>query len=177
MNDENWRRLEGSWERLTWAREHWQRLNGRPLTMADAAAALQMKDGTYRAYERPPGTSKHTSLSYEVARQFANKFHTNWRWLLHGSGSPFDPEQQSPSAPMVIAIKAEFDPESQSWWAEAEIDERHALTTGAPSLDELLSQIPLVLRDLLADAYPDTDISFSVVAVAHKTGVVNTRAA
>lgn len=172
--DENWRRLEGSWERLIWARERWQKINARPLNAADAAVALQMKKGTYRAYERPPGTSKHTSLGYEAAQKFAGKFHVNWRWLLHGS--PFDPEQ-SPSAPMVVAIKAEFDAETQSWWAEAEIDERHALTTGAPSLDELLNRIPVVLKDLLADAYPDTDISFSVVAVAHKTGVVNTRAA
>jgi hypothetical protein len=174
MDDENWRRLKGSWARLKWARERWQKMNSRPLTAADAAASLQMKEGTYRAYERAPDASKHTPINYDVARQFAGKFHINWRWLL--DGTPFDPEQ-SPRAPMVVAIKAEFDPETQSWWAEAEIDERHALTTGAPSLDELLNRIPVVLRDLLADAYPDTDISFSVVAVAHKTGVVNTRAA
>src|SRR6185436_1097584 len=62
--DENWRRLEGSWERLIWARERWQKMNARPLNAADAAVALQMKEGTYRAYERPPSTSKHTSLGY-----------------------------------------------------------------------------------------------------------------
>jgi hypothetical protein len=176
MDNEDWRRLDGSWTRLKWARRRWQKMNSRSLTAADAAASLQMKEGTYRAYERPPGASKHTPLKHEAARQFAGKFQTNWSWLLDARGSPFDHEQ-SPRAPMLIAIKAEFDPETQSWWAEAEIDERHALTTGAPSLDELLNRIPVVLRDLLADAYPDTDISFSVVAVAHKTGVVNTRAA
>lgn len=50
---------------------------------------------------------------------------------------------------MLIFILAEFDPDSESWWAEAEIDERHALTTGAATLDGLLERIPIVLRDLV----------------------------
>jgi hypothetical protein len=48
-----------------------------------------------------------------------------------------------------IEITAKFDPDSESWWATADIDDRHALTTGAPTLDELLERIPTVLRDLL----------------------------
>jgi hypothetical protein len=50
---------------------------------------------------------------------------------------------------MLIVVKAEFDPDSESWWAEAEIDERHALATGAATLDGLLERIPIVLRDLV----------------------------
>jgi hypothetical protein len=175
MKHNDWQRLDGSWSRLKWAREHWQRTNDQPLNAAAAAKSLQMEEGTYRAYERPPEASKHTPLNYEMAQKFARKFHVNWPWLLHKRGSPFDLEQ--PSAPMVIMIKAEFDSESQSWWAEADVDERNTLTTGATTLEELLDRIPIVLRDLLIDDYPDTNISFSVVAVAHKTGVVNTRAA
>jgi hypothetical protein len=49
-----------------------------------------------------------------------------------------------------IEIAAEFDPDSESWWATADIDDRHALTTGAATLDELLERIPAVLRDLMA---------------------------
>lgn len=51
----------------------------------------------------------------------------------------------------MIVIDVQFDAESTSWWAEAEIDERHALTTGALTLAELLERIPVVLRDLLID--------------------------
>lgn len=50
---------------------------------------------------------------------------------------------------MLIVIKS--DPDSESWWAEAEIDEQHALATGAATLDELLERIPAVLRNLLAE--------------------------
>jgi hypothetical protein len=46
-------------------------------------------------------------------------------------------------------LRIKFDPDSESWWAEAEIDERHALTTGAATLDGLLERIPIVLRDLV----------------------------
>jgi hypothetical protein len=62
-----------------------------------------------------------------------------------------------------IVVKAEFDPDSESWWATADIDARHTLTTGAPTLDELLERIPAVLRDLLVDAYPNAEIPFSIV--------------
>ena len=55
------------------------------------------------------------------------------------------------AAPM-ITVEVEFDPESQSWWATADIDEKHALATGADTFEELLNRIPIVLRSLLSDA-------------------------
>ena len=111
-----------------------------------------------------------------MAQKFANKFQINSQWLYNKLGTPFDVDHLT-NAPMMIMIRAEFDPESQSWWAAADIDQKHALTTGADTFEELINRIPVVLRDLLVDAYPNIDIPFSVVAIAHKTGVVNTRAA
>jgi len=58
-----------------------------------------------------------------------------------------------------------------------ELSQVRITTTGADTFEELLERIPVVLRDLLVDTYPDIDIPFSVVAIAHKTGVVNTRVA
>jgi len=49
-----------------------------------------MKEGTYRAYERPPDASKATRLDYEAARDFARKFGVSWAWLLNDVGSPDD---------------------------------------------------------------------------------------
>jgi len=97
-------------------------------------------------------------------------------YLLTGKNLvPPDAFKRSKPVPMLIVIKAEFDPDSESWWATADIDDRHALATGAPTLNELLERIPIVLRSLLAEAYPDTEIPFSIVA--HKFSVVNTRVA
>ena len=74
---------------------------------------------------------------------------------------------------LKIVIQAHFDAQSRSWWAEAEIDEHHALATGAPTLDALLTRIPIVLRDLLADAYPDAQIPYEVVA--HQSSILDMR--
>ena len=52
----------------------------------------------------------------------------------------------------MIIVRVKFDSESQSWWATADIDERHALATGADTFEELLNRIPGVLRSLLIDA-------------------------
>ena len=52
----------------------------------------------------------------------------------------------------MIIVRVKFDSESQSWWATADIDERHALATGADTFEELLNCIPVVLRSLLIDA-------------------------
>jgi hypothetical protein len=79
------------------------------------------------------------------------------------------------SRAIKIRVQARFDPQSNSWWAEADIDEHHALATGAATFEELLARIPIVLRNLLADAYPDAEIPYEVVA--HQSSVVNTRAA
>jgi hypothetical protein len=176
MKQNQWQHLDNAWDRVRWARERWQEKTGQPMNMAGAAAALGMEAGTYRAYEREPGSSKNTRLTYEMAQKFANKFQINSQWLYNKLGTPFDVDHLT-NAPMMIMIRAEFDPESQSWWAAADIDQKHALTTGADTFEELINRIPVVLRDLLVDAYPNIDIPFSVVAIAHKTGVVNTRAA
>lgn len=86
-----WQRLSDGWERLRWARMRWQSeagaVNG---SASDAARSLGMKDGTYRAYERPPGSSKHTPLDSQAAISFGRRFKVNWIWLLTGDGSPFD---------------------------------------------------------------------------------------
>jgi hypothetical protein len=74
---------------------------------------------------------------------------------------------------LKIVIEAHFDAQSRSWWAEADIDEHHALATGAPTLDALLARIPIVLRDLLADAYPDAQIPYEVVA--HQSSILDMR--
>ena len=178
MNDDDWKSKKEPWQRLKWARERWQR-QAEARSMADAARSLGMKEGTYRAYERRPGASKHTPLDYEMAVMAGRKFKVSWAWLLKNEGSPYDVDQtvanKITAAPMLIVVKAEFDPESHSWWAAADIDDRHALATGAPTFEELLKRIPIVLQNLLADAYPDAEIPFSVVA--HKSSVVNIRAA
>jgi hypothetical protein len=56
----------------------------------------------------------------------------------------------------MIILKIYFDAESSSWWAEADIDDRHALATGAPTLAKLRERIPVILRDLLADQQENT---------------------
>jgi hypothetical protein len=91
MQDNTWKDLEGGWDRLRWARMRWQREAGAVNPTADnAAQSLAIKPGTYRAYERPPGSSKHIALDHQVAARFARKFKVSWRWLLIGEGTPFD---------------------------------------------------------------------------------------
>lgn len=51
-----------------------------------------MKDHTYRAYERPDTSSKHTKMSDQAAIRFGRKFGVSWQWLLLGQGTPFDNE-------------------------------------------------------------------------------------
>lgn len=86
MND--WREVTESWERLIWARERWQTARGVKPSKSDAADALGMKFGTYAAYEREPGQSKHTVMDHQHAISFARKFKCDWVWLLTGEGSP-----------------------------------------------------------------------------------------
>jgi len=88
MDDGLPRRSMEPWDRLEWARLRWQALHEMPPTKRRAADALGMQENTYSAYERAPGTSKHTPLSYEAARQFADLFGVRWEWLLDGSGEP-----------------------------------------------------------------------------------------
>lgn len=82
MADDSWRNLE-LWERVKWAR-------GRRYDSATAAAgALGMKEGTYRCYERGPGSAKFIPLEYKHARIFAREFRVRWEWLLDGVGEPW----------------------------------------------------------------------------------------
>jgi len=82
MADTSWRNLE-LWERVKWARS--QRFE----SAAAAAAALGMKEGTYRCYERGPDSAKFIKLEYEHARHFAREFKVRWEWLLDGVGEPW----------------------------------------------------------------------------------------
>ena len=82
--------LKETWERLTWARTKWQSSLGVKPSVRAAAQALAMKEGTYAAYERSPGTSKFTVLDHERAMQFGRKYKVSWVWLLTGEGSPDD---------------------------------------------------------------------------------------
>lgn len=82
MADNSWRNLE-LWERVKWARSrHFD-------SATAAAAALGMKEGTYRCYERGPGSAKYIPLEYKHARKFAREFKVRWEWLLDGVGEPW----------------------------------------------------------------------------------------
>jgi transcriptional regulator with XRE-family HTH domain len=82
MADNSWKNLE-LWERVKWAR-------ARCFPSAVAAAkALGMLDGTYRCYERGPGSAKFIPLEYKHAREFARAFKVRWEWLLDGLGVPW----------------------------------------------------------------------------------------
>lgn len=114
MKDDNsWRGLKDGWTRLRWARERWQKQNdGSISTPAAAASAFGWQPGTYRAYERAPGTSKHIALDHESAQRYAQAFKVNWIWLLKGQGSPFKAELSPEQARLVAAT---------SGWIEADI--------------------------------------------------------
>jgi DNA-binding XRE family transcriptional regulator len=140
-----------------------------------AATALGVSRSTYNAHERAeePGGRDYGP---EDADRYGRKFNVSDAYLLTGKHLvPPEASNRTKTVPMLIVIKAEFDPDSESWWATADIDDRHALTTGAPTLNELLERIPIVLRNLLAEAYPNTEIPFSIIA--HKFSVVNTHVA
>jgi len=86
--DDRWKTTEGTWDRLKWARI--QKFG----TAEDAAAALGLKPGTYRAYERRPDSSKHIPLDHQNAAHFAKRLGIRWEWLLLGTGSPWlDPDE------------------------------------------------------------------------------------
>jgi transcriptional regulator with XRE-family HTH domain len=82
MADNNWRNLE-LWERVKWARAR------RFESATAAAAALGMKEGTYRCYERGPESAKFIPLEYNHAKLFAREFKVRWEWLLDDIGEPW----------------------------------------------------------------------------------------
>jgi transcriptional regulator with XRE-family HTH domain len=98
MADNSWKHLE-LWERVKWARSR------RFASAVAAAEALGMKDGTYRCYERGPGSAKFITLEYHHAKQFAQEFKVRWEWLLDGRGEPWltkqdaEPDEESEQGP------------------------------------------------------------------------------
>jgi transcriptional regulator with XRE-family HTH domain len=82
MADNSWRNLD-VWERVKWARsQHFD-------SASAAAEALGMKEGTYRCYERGPGSAKFIPLEFKHAKLFSREFKVRWEWLLEGVGEPW----------------------------------------------------------------------------------------
>ena len=109
--DHGWQALEGPWDRLRWARLRWQRKAGAiSPTATHAAVALGIEPGTYRTYERPPGSSKHTPYDHQLAIRFGRRFKVSWPWLLTGEGSPFD---LAPTQERVMRVMASLDEQQQ----------------------------------------------------------------
>lgn len=90
-NDDRWKRTDGTWDRLRWARmaAGYERAK-------DLADSIGMKEGTYRAYEREPGrSSKTTELDPQHAIAWGRKLKVRWEWLLTGEGTPWEPSLYS----------------------------------------------------------------------------------
>lgn len=118
MDTDRWQELRDAHERLRWARLRWQEQNNAVGTTAKAAAeSMGMKEGTYRAYEREPGSSKSTPLDHQKAIQFGRKFKVSWRWLLLGTGTPSD-EAIGAEQERVLEAMAQLDPDRQRMIAE-----------------------------------------------------------
>ncbi len=98
MADNSWKNLE-LWDRVKWARSR------RFASATAAAGALGMQPGTYRCYERGPGSAKFITLEYKHAKLFAREFKVRWEWLLDGIGEPWltknagDAEAESDAEP------------------------------------------------------------------------------
>lgn len=103
--DEDWAQLKEPWERVRWARS-------RVFETAEAAAAaVHMRGGTYRLYERQPGASSKTAtLTFDKAILFARRFKVRWEWLLQGAGVPYrsvsDLQQRTPLDRVISAFEA-----------------------------------------------------------------------
>lgn len=79
----DWSDLHEPHERLRWARIR----AGYPTARA-AAESLGMKEGTYSAFEREPGSSRSRMLDHQSAMRFGRKYKVAWEWLLTGKKSP-----------------------------------------------------------------------------------------
>lgn len=109
-----WQTANGPHERLRWARMYWQiRARGGAGTAAEAAQSMGMKEGTYRAYERPPGSSKTIAMEHQQAIFFARKFNVDWTWLLTGDGTPFDGQLTDQQA-RVVEVMGQVSPDEQN---------------------------------------------------------------
>jgi hypothetical protein len=100
MTEDGWQELREPWERLRWSRAR------RFEAAKDAAESMGMKPDTYRAYEREPGTSKHTQLDHQSAIRFGRKFGVRWEWLLIGQGTPSDDEDEGPGSRVRAAMRS-----------------------------------------------------------------------
>jgi hypothetical protein len=127
MDDDDWRNLNEPWQRVKWARQRWQRLNGEEDNAAAAARALGMRPGTYRAYERSPDSSKPIKLEYDQAKEFARKFKVSWVWLLSGEQSPFTDELPAPQK-RITQLMSEIPEIQQEEFANAASEFLHILT-------------------------------------------------
>lgn len=88
--DAGWSKLREPWQRVAWARLHWQRQIGSAETKRAAAESLGMNENTYSAYERDPSDGKKAiPLDHQRAIEFGRKFKANWVWLLTGEETPF----------------------------------------------------------------------------------------
>lgn len=109
----SWTQAEESWERLKWARLH------AGFTTATAAAeSLGLRKDTYTAYERAPGSSKHTQLDHQMAIKAGRKYRVSWTWLLVGDGTPFD-KPSNPHQQRAIQAMATVPEDKQAALAEA----------------------------------------------------------
>lgn len=86
--------------------------------MTAAAESLGMKKDTYSAYEREPGSSKHTAMDHQAAIKFARKYKVSWTWLLLGDGNPFD-RPTNDFQQRVLNAMSESDEEAQDRIASA----------------------------------------------------------
>jgi hypothetical protein len=110
--DTSWTKAFEPHERVRWARA--QRFD----TAKAAAESLCINKETYGAYERAPGSSKHTRLDHQRAIQFGRKFKVSWTWLLLGEGTPFD-DILTPAQERVIAAMKSVDEADQERAADA----------------------------------------------------------
>lgn len=116
-----WQDCEGTWDRLRWARMQWQEKNGVSPNAEAAAESLGIKPGTYRAYERRPGSSKSIALDHQTAPPLAKKFGVNWQWLLTGHGRPDQLDELTPNERKIIDALREAPEARQTAVAEAMI--------------------------------------------------------
>lgn len=110
MADESWRDLEGTWDRLRWSRK---RKFERAIEFAQRVGE---KPGTYRTYERQPGSSKWTLLDHQNAARFARALGVRWEWLLLGEGEPYPGDTPRDR---IIAALDQATPDQQARVADA----------------------------------------------------------
>jgi len=119
IDDLGWTDLQEAHARLKWARQRDARY---PTTKA-FAGSVGLSEHGYAAYERAPGSSKHTPLSYEQAFPWAQRLRVRWEWLLKGEGAPWiddsDQRRWSPQAQRIAEMVDSAPEEDQERIARA----------------------------------------------------------